>query len=103
MALTVIIFDETGLEAFQLVARDDCLGLHVYVALKTASNCNRKKWLQLLFWLKLKPFGIFSIVWAQPAHNGTMKICPSVNILTNDFTACNIDCYAVLLLVGSYK
>ena len=38
--LTVIIFDEAGLEAFQLVARDDCLGLNIYVALETTGNCN---------------------------------------------------------------
>ena len=54
MALTVIIFDETGLEAFQLVARDDCLGLHVYVALKTASNCNRKKMVAIIVPTKVK-------------------------------------------------
>ena len=54
MALTVIIFDETGLEAFQLVARDDCLGLHVYVALKTASNCNRKKMVAIIVLTKVK-------------------------------------------------
>ena len=54
MALTVIIFDETGLEAFQLVARDDCLGLHVYVALKTASNCNRTKMVAIIALTKVK-------------------------------------------------
>ena len=57
MALTVIIFDETGLEAFQLVARDDCLGLHVYVALKTASNCNRTKMVAIIALTKIK------IIW----------------------------------------
>ena len=40
--LTVIVFDEAGFEAFQFVAGDDCLCLHINIALKSARNWKGK-------------------------------------------------------------
>ena len=33
--LTIIVFDKAGLETFQFIARDDCLGLNIYITLKS--------------------------------------------------------------------
>ena len=42
-SLTVIVFDEAGLETFQFIARDDCLGLNIYITLKSSRDWKKKK------------------------------------------------------------
>ena len=42
-SLTVIVFDEAGLETFQFIARDDCLGLNIYITLKSSRDWKKEK------------------------------------------------------------
>ena len=42
-SLTVIVFDEAGLETFQFIARDDCLGLNIYITLKSSRDWKKRK------------------------------------------------------------
>ena len=86
--LTVIIFDEAGFEAFQFVARDDCLRLNINVALKSARNWNENKesnltqcfkelftFMYIVFfvnlkWLLLNPSFFNSIVYLGTQFHG---------------------------------